>query len=171
MMNDVSLIRDIDPKATNLEGYLYPTTYQFELAEDPKSIINKMVQQFTDIWQPEWDQLAQKLGKTKREIVIIASLIENESKVDAERNWWLPSFTTDSNGESPSGSMQPMSTSLNYWVAGMASFTKATSKSTIPTIPVRSTACLPGQSVRPANRPSRRRLSPREPISCTMFSM
>lgn len=85
MMDDVSLIKDIDPKATNLEGYLYPTTYQFELNEHPKSIIVKMVRQFKSIWQPEWDELARKTGKTRREIVIIASLIEKESKIDAER--------------------------------------------------------------------------------------
>lgn len=85
MMDDVSLIRDIDPKATNLEGYLYPTTYQFELDAQPKAIIEKMVRQFKEIWQPEWDQLAEQAGRTKREIVIIASLIENESKVDSER--------------------------------------------------------------------------------------
>ena len=85
MMDDVSLIQDIDPQATNLEGFLYPTTYQFELKEHPQSIIAKMVQQFKSIWQPEWDELVIKTGKTKREIIIIASLIENESKVDAER--------------------------------------------------------------------------------------
>lgn len=86
LMDDVSLIQDIDPEATNLEGYLYPTTYQFELDAQPKLIIAKMVDQFKSTWQPEWNELARKAGKTKREIVIIASLIENESKVDAERD-------------------------------------------------------------------------------------
>ena len=85
MMDDVSLIQDIDPQATNLEGYLYPTTYQFELNAQPQSVIARMVRQFKATWQPEWDELAQQNGKSKREIVIIASLIENESKVDAER--------------------------------------------------------------------------------------
>lgn len=85
MMDDVSLIKEIDPKAKNLEGYLYPTTYQFELDTPPKAVITKMVQQFKTIWQPEWDGLAQNMGRTKREIIIIASLIENESKVDTER--------------------------------------------------------------------------------------
>lgn len=85
LMDDVSLIEDIDPKAKNLEGYLYPTTYEFELGTHPKAIIAKMVKQFKAMWQPEWDAQAKQLGKTKREIVVIASLIENESKVDAER--------------------------------------------------------------------------------------
>ncbi|MEM6772850.1 MAG: endolytic transglycosylase MltG, partial [Bacteroidota bacterium] len=51
----------------------------------PKAVIAKMVQQFKSVWQPEWDALAKQLGQSKREIVIIASLIENESKVDSER--------------------------------------------------------------------------------------
>lgn len=85
MMEDISLIQDIDPTANNLEGYLYPTTYEFELGTHPQSVIAKMVQQFKSVWQPEWDELAQKIGKTRREIVIIASLIEKESKIDDER--------------------------------------------------------------------------------------
>ncbi|WP_350290780.1 endolytic transglycosylase MltG [uncultured Croceitalea sp.] len=86
MMADVSLIQEIDTQAENLEGYLYPNTYQFELDIHPKDVIVKMVQQFKSIWQPEWDELALKMGKTKREILVIASLIENESKINTERN-------------------------------------------------------------------------------------
>lgn len=85
MMDDVSLIQEIDSQAKNLEGYLYPTTYQFELNSSPQTVINKMVQQFKSMWQPEWDEKAKALGKTRREIATIASLIENESKVDTER--------------------------------------------------------------------------------------
>jgi UPF0755 protein len=85
LMDDVSLIEDFDPKAKNLEGYLYPTTYEFELGTHPRDVIAKMVKQFKATWEPAWDAEAKKLGRTKREIVIIASLIENESKVDSER--------------------------------------------------------------------------------------
>jgi len=86
MMDDVSLIQDIDSLATNLEGFLYPTTYQFEFDAHPKEIIAKMVQQFKSVWQPEWDSVASELGKSKHQILTIASLIENESKIDSERN-------------------------------------------------------------------------------------
>lgn len=85
MMDDVSLIKDIAPKAKNLEGYLYPTTYEVEMGAHPKSVILKMVNQFKSVWQPEWDAQAKKIGRTRHEIVTIASLIENESKVDKER--------------------------------------------------------------------------------------
>jgi len=85
MMNDTELIQDFAPKATNLEGYLYPTTYDFEIGAHPEAVITKMVQQFKQVWQPEWDKLAKDMGRTKQEIITIASLIENESKVDSER--------------------------------------------------------------------------------------
>ena len=53
MMDDTSLIQEIDSKAENLEGYLYPSTYQIELGAHPKEVITRMVQQFKSVWQPE----------------------------------------------------------------------------------------------------------------------
>ncbi|MEM6843062.1 MAG: endolytic transglycosylase MltG [Bacteroidota bacterium] len=85
MMNYTSPIQDFDPQATNLEGYLYPTTYDFEMDTHPRAVIERMVQQFKQVWQPEWDQLAKNMGREKHEIITIASLIENESQVDSER--------------------------------------------------------------------------------------
>jgi len=86
LMDDTSLIKDIDSKAKNLEGYLYPTTYQLEFGAHPKDVIAKMVKQFKSVWQPEWDSLASEIGRSNREIMIIASLVENESKIDSERD-------------------------------------------------------------------------------------
>ena len=77
MMDDTSLIQDFDSKAKNLEGYLYPSTYQFELDTHPKEVIDKMVQQFKSVWHPEWNEVLLETGRTQREIIIIASLIEN----------------------------------------------------------------------------------------------
>jgi UPF0755 protein len=85
LMDDVSLIKDFDPQAKNLEGYMYPSTYHFPLGTSPKEAIKKMVEQFKKIWKPEWNEKARALGRNPREIVIIASLIENESKYDEER--------------------------------------------------------------------------------------
>ena len=85
LMDDVSLIKDFDPQAKNLEGYMYPSTYNFPKETQPKQIIKTMVEQFKKIWQPEWNARARELGRTPREIVTIGSLIETESKIDAER--------------------------------------------------------------------------------------
>ncbi len=85
LMKRTELIEAFDPSATSLEGYLYPSTYQLEEDATAADIIAIMVGQFKSVWQPEWDTAAQKLNRTRGEILTIASLIENESKIDAER--------------------------------------------------------------------------------------
>jgi UPF0755 protein len=85
LMDDTSLIKDIDPGAKNLEGYLYPTTYNFPRETNAKQIVKTMVEQFKKIWKPEWNAQAQALGRSPKDIVTIASLIETESKLENER--------------------------------------------------------------------------------------
>ncbi len=85
LMDDTTLIKDFDPAAKNLEGYMFPSTYDFPLNTKPAEVIRRMVEQFKKTWQPEWNERARALGRTPREIVTIASLIETESKFDAER--------------------------------------------------------------------------------------
>ena len=84
-MEDTSLIKDIAPDANNLEGYMFPSTYNFPPETKPKEIIEKMVEQFKKIWKPEYAAKAKQLGRTTHEMVTIASLIETESKYDEER--------------------------------------------------------------------------------------
>src|SRR4051812_32008506 len=84
LMDDVSLINDIAPTATNLEGYMYPSTYSFPRQIDAKLIIKGMVEQFRKVWKPEWTSVAQALGHTPQEIVTMASLIETETAVENE---------------------------------------------------------------------------------------
>ncbi|MEZ5425468.1 MAG: endolytic transglycosylase MltG [Pyrinomonadaceae bacterium] len=85
LMNDTAQIRDFAPNAKNLEGYMYPSTYEFSPETPPREIIDRMVQQFKRIWKPEWNARAAQLGRTPNEIVTIASLIETESKFEEER--------------------------------------------------------------------------------------
>lgn len=84
-MDDVSLIKDFDASAKNLEGYMYPSTYSFPKETKPQEIIKRMVEQFQKIWKPEWNDKAKQLGRTPREIVTIASLIETEAGVETDR--------------------------------------------------------------------------------------
>lgn len=85
LMNDTSAIRDIDPKAENLEGYLFPDTYNFPPDVTPKEVVAEMVKRFRRVWKPEWTERARSLGFSPREIVTIASLIETEAKLKEER--------------------------------------------------------------------------------------
>jgi UPF0755 protein len=84
-MEDISLIEDIAPEAKNLEGYMYPNTYNFPRSVTTRAIIKKMVGEFKKIWKPEYADRALKLNLTPHEIIIIASLIETESRLNEER--------------------------------------------------------------------------------------
>ena len=85
LMEDTTLISDIAPSATNLEGYMYPSTYSLPRDAKPADIIKGMVEQFRKIWKPEMTEAAKQIGRTPQEIVTIASLIETESGVETER--------------------------------------------------------------------------------------
>src|SRR5215216_6236377 len=85
LMNNVSLIADLDPAAKNLEGYLYPDTYEFSPETTAAEFIAMMVKRFRAVWKPEWTQQARVLDRTPRQIVITASLIETEAKLATER--------------------------------------------------------------------------------------
>ena len=85
LMNNVSLISDLDPAAKNLEGYLFPDTYQFPPETTPAELIEMMVKRFRTVWKPDWTERARSLSFTPREIVTTASIIETEAKLADER--------------------------------------------------------------------------------------
>jgi UPF0755 protein len=78
---DVFLLREIDPNAQTLEGYLFPDTYQFTRIDSAHDMAAVMVYRFR--------QEAQKVGllgnADTRRIVTMASIVEKETAVAEER--------------------------------------------------------------------------------------
>jgi UPF0755 protein len=75
-----SLIKDIDPNARSLEGYLFPETYSFPRRTTAKQIVESMVSRFRGIVQKLENEVPKEqwpLGL--RETVILASLVESEA--------------------------------------------------------------------------------------------
>lgn len=85
LLDDTEAIRDIDPAARNLEGYLYPDTYSFPPDATPQKMIATMVQRFRKVWDERLANTASAKGKSAREIVTVASLVETEAKLHEER--------------------------------------------------------------------------------------
>ena len=85
LMDNVSLIRDLDPTATNLEGYLFPDTYEFSPETTPAELIEMMVKRFRNVWKPDWTGRSRSLSLSPRQIVTTASIIETEAKLAEER--------------------------------------------------------------------------------------
>ncbi len=75
-------IRDLDGKAPNLEGYLFPSTYRLT----HKTTARQLCRAMTDEFRKEWKSLGgDKQADKIHRIVILASMVEKESAVRAER--------------------------------------------------------------------------------------
>lgn len=74
-----SLVQDLDPQAPSLEGYLFPDTYRFSLHTEPQEMMIAMVKRFR--------AAASRMGLNSsiHRTVTLASLVEKETPVDAER--------------------------------------------------------------------------------------
>ncbi len=81
---DYRFLKDIDP-ATNLEGFLFPETYEMKVGADEKAVINKMLSQFDFIFKDAYYTRAEELNMSINEVVTLASVIEREAQLDDER--------------------------------------------------------------------------------------
>jgi len=79
-----SLVSDIDPQATSLEGYLFPDTYQFTRTQTMTDIVSAMVKRFK--------QEAKAIGLLAtpdptqvHRLVTMASIVEKETGAPEER--------------------------------------------------------------------------------------
>ena len=74
------------PEGPNrLEGFLYPETYDVFTTASEEDIINRMLSQFDKLVTEDYYKRASELGYDMYDIVTIASLIEKETRVNAER--------------------------------------------------------------------------------------
>jgi UPF0755 protein len=90
---DPALLGDLKiAPAESAEGYLFPATYELGLDSDPRDIVRRLVAEA----DKRWDVLAARhregaehlhatLGWGRREILIVASMIEKEAAVDDDR--------------------------------------------------------------------------------------
>ncbi len=73
-------------ESENLEGFVFPSTYQFSLTDNEEEIVSKLVDAFDIAAEAEGLADSQaKVGRTPYEALIVASLIEREAKIDEDR--------------------------------------------------------------------------------------
>lgn len=86
--NDPRLIHDLDPAAPTLEGFLFPSVYRITRQTTATQLSRQMTEQFRKIWT--------EIGGRRADIhkvVTIASLVEKETGVPAERPLVAAVFT------------------------------------------------------------------------------
>ncbi|MDA3842900.1 MAG: endolytic transglycosylase MltG [Candidatus Kapabacteria bacterium] len=67
------------------EGYLFPETYEFFAEPTAKDVVNKLLKQGQKIWETQFADQAAEAGKTKHEVLTLASIIEAETPGPEER--------------------------------------------------------------------------------------
>lgn len=68
-----------------VEGYLFPNTYKFAKGTTTEKVVEMMLDEFKQQWTEKFDAEAQNLGRTRHEIVTLASVIEKEAQSKPER--------------------------------------------------------------------------------------
>jgi UPF0755 protein len=82
---DPAPIRDLDPAATDLEGYLFPETYALTRKTDAGKLVRLMVAAFNRALAPELRAAAAEREQTIRQTVTLASIVEKETAKAEER--------------------------------------------------------------------------------------
>jgi peptidoglycan lytic transglycosylase G len=87
LMRSPRLIADLDPDAPDLEGYLFPETYSFASGTGEREIVETLVRTFRRRFEREVQprMAAGPPGRTVRQVVTLASIVEKEARVPTER--------------------------------------------------------------------------------------
>ena len=80
----VELIADLDETASDLEGYLFPETYSLPRDTTAADLVESMVTEFRRNFDQSLRHEATRQGRTVRDVVTLASLIEKETGTAAE---------------------------------------------------------------------------------------
>jgi UPF0755 protein len=67
------------------EGYLFPDTYNFYEDMPFEAIVKKFTDRFNEVLPKNYDELVKTKGLTKKEAIILASIVEKEAKFDEDR--------------------------------------------------------------------------------------
>lgn len=79
-----SYVKDNPDKRYNLEGFLFPDTYNFKIGVEPEYIIETMIKRFEGVWSKITEGLDIKEDDIEK-IINVASVIEKEARVDEDR--------------------------------------------------------------------------------------
>src|SRR5262245_59973859 len=83
--SDPTPIRDLEPAAPDLEGYLFPETYALPRTASAAEVVKQMVGFFKDRFDADLRAKSAGDGLSIREAVTLASLVEKETAQPAER--------------------------------------------------------------------------------------
>jgi UPF0755 protein len=84
-VRDTALRHRLDVPAATLDGYLFPDTYTLPEGSSARDAVRLMVRRFEQVWTPQWTARLDTVGLTRHDIMTLASIVEEEAKLPAER--------------------------------------------------------------------------------------
>ncbi len=85
ILQDTAWVGELGLPGPTLEGYLFPDTYRFAEDVGVRDIVHAMASGYESFWGPGERARARELGLTEREVVTLASIVEEEARIDSER--------------------------------------------------------------------------------------
>ncbi len=92
---DKNFLLTMNIKAKRAEGYLFPDSYEFEIFSEPREVITRLIKRFLSIYKSLLSEdsgfvYAKERENTKNflndhDIVILASIVEAEARLEQER--------------------------------------------------------------------------------------
>lgn len=78
-------IKALPDRENKLEGYLFPDTYEVYKNSSEQVILDRMLNRFDKVFTEKYRKRAEELNMSVDDVVILASIIEREAKLDSER--------------------------------------------------------------------------------------
>ena len=75
----------LDVPTPTREGSLFPDTYSFADGTTARAAVETMVRRCEQVWEPAWNDRLQALALSRHDLLTLASIVEKEAKLDAER--------------------------------------------------------------------------------------
>lgn len=85
--NDFSFpyLNELSEGETKFEGFLFPDTYNVAAGMKANEVIQMMLDRFSEVYTPEFQQRARELDMSTNQVITLASIIEREAKKPQER--------------------------------------------------------------------------------------
>lgn len=82
---DTTLLRQFQIPGQSVEGWLLPQTFDFPALVDARTVLERFLVARREAWDSSWDARAAAAGLSRAELLTLASIVEAEAKLPADR--------------------------------------------------------------------------------------
>jgi UPF0755 protein len=84
MLDSMDMLRELGFDEDNIFCMFIPNTYEFYWNTSEEKFISKMKEEYDKFWNEERTQKAKKINLSKTDVIILASIVDQEALVNAE---------------------------------------------------------------------------------------